>query len=155
MQFSKSPIALAVMSLALPFAADAAPTVKWDQPTAGKTISGRINAGSNCQASGTGISRVQFFIDSNQLNADTGSPFQCSIDTSRYTNGAHTMKVVAYDSKGASSTATVSVNIQNGTSTGGSTGGTTTPPPTTTPTEPTPTTPTTTLPAPTASTTPN
>src|SRR5262245_27126971 len=124
MQFRKSPIAVAVMSL-LPLAAAAAPTVKWDQPTANKTLSGRINAGSNCQASGTGISRVQFFIDSTQLNADSGSPFQCSIDTSRFKNGAHTMKVVAYDSKGASSTATVNVNIQNG--------ATTTPPPTTTP----------------------
>src|SRR5262245_3628502 len=156
MQFRRSPIAFAVMSLALPFVADAAPTVKWDSPTAGKTISGRINAGTNCQASGTGISRVQFFIDSTQLNADSASPFQCSIDTSRYPNGAHTMKVVAYDSRGASTTATVNVNIQNGTTSTPTTP--TTPPPTTTPTTPppttTPTTPTT-LPAPGAATSPN
>jgi hypothetical protein len=141
MQFHKSPIALAAMTLCgtLPFAAHAAPTVKWDQPTAGKTLSGRINAGTNCQASGSGISRVQFSIGSNQLNADSGSPFQCSIDTTRYPNGTHTMKVVAYDSRGASSSASVQVNIQNG--------GSTTPPPTTTPT--------TTLPTPGTATSPN
>src|SRR6202008_876309 len=60
------------------------------------------------------------------LNADTaGNPWGCAIDTTRYPNGTHTLKAVAYDSAGVSRTAQISVNIQNGTTT-------TPPPPTTT-----------------------
>jgi hypothetical protein len=147
MQFQKTPIALAVLALcgALPFAAEAAPTVSWSGPTSGKTISGRLNPGANCQVTATSTRRVVFFLDTTQLNTDTaGSPWGCAIDTTRFKNGTHTLKAVAYDAAGVSRTAQISVNIQNGT---------TTPPPTTPP--PTTPPPTTTLPPPGSATSPN
>src|SRR5688572_32027824 len=123
MQCKKTSIALAAMTLCgVPFAAEAAPTVSWSGPTSGKTISGRLNPGPNCQVSASNTRRVEFFIGSTRLNTDTaGSPWGCAIDTTRYSNGTHTLKAVAYDSAGASRTASISVNIQNG--------GSTTPPP--------------------------
>src|SRR5690349_19590765 len=131
----KNPVALgAIMLCALPLAAEAAPTVSWSGPTSGQTISGRLNPGPNCQVSVSGARRVEFFIDSIRLNTATASPWGCAPETSRYANGTHTLKAVAYDSSGASRTASINVTIQNG--------GSSTPPDAA-------------LPAPTASSTPN
>src|SRR5262245_21591010 len=89
-----------------------APTVSFAAPAAGATISGSVS-GSGCEATGTGISRVEFFMDNTLLNTDTSAPWQCTLDTRNFANGTHTLRAVAYNSAGVSTTVTRSVNVQN------------------------------------------
>ena len=87
--------------------------VTFTAPAAGATISGSFSASSACQVSGTGIVRVVFFMDNTQLNTENSAPWQCTLDTRSFANGTHTLRAVAYDSAGASTTVTRSVNVQN------------------------------------------
>jgi hypothetical protein len=91
----------------------AAPTVSWKQPYNGKTVSGTIS-GSACEATGSSIRYVRFYVDNKQVSYDPGSPWNCSIDTRQLSNGTHYLRAVAYDSSGASRSHMVSVNVQNG-----------------------------------------
>jgi hypothetical protein len=88
--------------------------VTFTGPAANATISGAISMSSACEVTGTGISRVVFFMDNTQLNVETGAPWQCTIDTRQFANGAHTLRAVAYNAAGGSTTVTRAVNIQNG-----------------------------------------
>ena len=103
-------------------------------PISGATVSG-VKQLEGCYVNGRGASRVEFFLDSTRLNNDTvmSDGMSCVLDSTKFANGAHQLKAVAYDSSGRSYTDVIGINIQNttsGGSTGGSTGGgTTTPPP--------------------------
>src|SRR5687768_6663670 len=132
MNLQKTPIAIAAFALfaAAPFAAQAAPTnVSFRQPSSGETISGTVG-GSDCEITGNGIRRVEFSIrpasssvSYTALNIDQDSRWQCSIDTSRFTNGRYTLRARAYDrdTAGTATTVTRTVNISNSTSGGGTT----------------------------------
>jgi hypothetical protein len=99
----------------LPLASHGAPTgVRFSAPAAGATISGSFSDSSGCQVTGTRIARVVFFMDNTQLNTENSAPWQCRLDTRNLANGTHTLRAVAYDSAGASTTVTRSVNVQNG-----------------------------------------
>ncbi|MGE5639333.1 MAG: Ig-like domain-containing protein [Clostridia bacterium] len=111
-------------ALALPFAAQAqsipAPgsgslDVWFKAPTAGATISGVLNAGTSCYVNGTGVTKVQFFLDSTALNTDStmSDGMQCQLDTTKFANGTHSLTAVAYSSTGATRKDVISVNIQN------------------------------------------
>src|SRR5688572_28218312 len=127
MKFQKTPFALAALALAS--AAQAAPTnVTFKQPTASEVISGNIYQNANCEVTGTNIRRVVFSVVSSSgsvtaLNTETGGPWNCNIDTRRFTDGNYTLRAVAYDAANTSTTATRAVTIRNST--------TSTPPPTT------------------------
>ncbi|HEX6266143.1 MAG TPA: Ig-like domain-containing protein, partial [Burkholderiales bacterium] len=99
-------------------ASSSGPAVSWSAPAEGGTMSGNIQQStSQCQVSGSGIARVVFYMDSTQLNTELSAPYLCNVDTTRFANGSHTLKAVAYNSSGASTTLPRSVNVQNGTST--------------------------------------
>jgi hypothetical protein len=121
--FRLTPIALAVC-VALPAAAQAAPSVSFVSPTSGATISGNLYQSSACEVRGSSISRVVFFLDGTQLNTEGSSPWNCNLDTRKFSDGAHTLRAVAYDSAGASASTQIGVTIKTSTDTGG---GTTTP----------------------------
>ena len=87
--------------------------VTFTAPAAGATISGYFSASSGCQVSGTGIAKVLFYMDSTYLNTETTSPWQCTLDTRKFANGTHTLKAVAYNSAGASTTVTRTVTVKN------------------------------------------
>jgi hypothetical protein len=91
-------------------------------PRMGNTISGQLS-GASCYVAGAGVTRVQFFLDSTALNTDTvmSDGMQCQLDTTKFANGTHRLRAVAYTSTGASRIDDISVNIQNQ-------GGTTPPP---------------------------
>ena len=116
-------------------------------PLSGATVSGVLQL-EKCYVAGRGVSRVEFFLGSTLLNTDSNvaDGMSCVLDTTKFANGKHQLKAVAYGSTGAAYTDIVTINISNTTTTTT----TTTPPPTTTTT----TTPTTSspLPAPTAGT---
>jgi hypothetical protein len=133
MNLQKTPIAIAAFALfaAAPFAAQAAPTVSFRAPAAGATISQPIDQSSACEVTGQRIRRVVFSIRPSSggtwttLNTEQDAPWQCNIDPARFASGQYTLRAVAYDrdSGGTSRTATRTINIQNGTTTGGDTGG--------------------------------
>jgi hypothetical protein len=92
--------------------------VAFAAPATGATISGSFSNSSGCEVIGTGIVRVVFFMDNTQLNIETEAPWQCTLDTRNYANGSHTLRAVAYNSAGASTTVTRTVNVQNGSASG-------------------------------------
>ena len=106
---------LGAAAAALPLVSHGAPTgVTFSAPAAGATISGTFSNSTGCQVTGTGIARVVFFMDSTQLNIENSAPWQCQLDTRNFANGSHTLRAVAYDSAGGSTSVTRAVNIQNG-----------------------------------------
>lgn len=115
----------AAVAMAFSAGALAAPTVSFTTPTSGKTLSGSIS-GASCTVTGSRISRVVFYLDSTQLNTDgnAGNGLSCSLDTTRFSNGSHVLRAVAYDSSNVSRSTQVNVTIRNGTSTPPPTGGT-------------------------------
>jgi hypothetical protein len=123
MKLKLTPIVFALCA-ALPLTAQAAPTVAFVAPTSGQTISGNLYQSSACEVKGANIGRVVFYLDSTQLNTETGSPWNCNLDTRNFSNGSHTLRARAYDAEGTSITTTqITVNIQNGTTSGGTSGG--------------------------------
>jgi parallel beta-helix repeat protein len=85
------------------------------------TVAGTINVNASA-TDDTGITKVEFYIDSNLVGTDTSSPYTYSWNTTTATNGSHTISIKAYDTSGNTGMASVNVTVENGT---------VTPPPTT------------------------
>ena len=128
MNVKQSTLALAIVA-ALPFAAQAAPKVAFSAPLAGSTISGDIYQNSRCEVKGSSdIRRVVFWLDGNvQLNTEGSAPWNCNVNTTKYYDGTHRLKAVAYDRNGASTPAEITLNFSNNNPAPGSGGGTTPP----------------------------
>ena len=71
-----------LVAAAFPFASQAALTVSFKAPAAGATIAGTLQ-GSACEATGTEIKRVRFYVDSTELNTDNNAPYTCVLDTTQ------------------------------------------------------------------------
>src|SRR5205823_1249268 len=73
------------------------------------------NAGTSCWVNGTGVTRVVFSMDATTLNTDTtmSDGMQCMIDTTKFSNGTHTLTATAYDASGNSRKDIISLNVQN------------------------------------------
>src|SRR5207249_2856309 len=84
---------------------------------AGSTIPGTIVATASASAN-PGVAGVQFKLDGADLGAeDTSSPYLVSWDTTRASNGAHTLTARARDAVGNTTTSTaVTVTVSNDTS---------------------------------------
>jgi hypothetical protein len=101
--------------------------VSFKTPAANGTLSGSISASSACEVVGTNIKGVQFYLDATALNKEGGAPWNCNIDTTKFADGAHTLKAVATYADGKTGSAQIPVSIKNGTSTASS-GSVSTPP---------------------------
>ena len=89
MRFCKAPVALATFSLfAASFAAHAVPTVSFKAPADGQTISGSLKQSNAC------------------------APWQCNLDTTKFSNGTYTLMAVATDNVGATSSTQRTLNIK-------------------------------------------
>ena len=114
--FLKSPLALALAACA--FSIQAAPAVSFKAPLANATVSGTLSGGA-CEAvvaSSAEVSKVRFFVDggTNPVGtADRASPWRCSIDTTKLSNGSHSLIAKATDATGAHGSAKVTVNVNN------------------------------------------
>ena len=123
MKFSKTPIALAAITLlaGAPLAAQAAVSVNFKAPSSGATLNNvSWNNTSACEVSGSGIVRAQFVLINSSgnvtnLNTDTSSPFRCNLVSSNYSNGNYTLRVYAYDSAGNRASSSRQITIKNGT----------------------------------------
>jgi hypothetical protein len=92
-----------------------APTVSISAPANGATVSGRAVAVSATAADNVGVSSVQFNLDGAPLGAAvTAAPYTTTWNTTRTTNGPHTLTAVASDLAGNTTTsATVTVTVSN------------------------------------------
>ncbi|HVY96334.1 MAG TPA: Ig-like domain-containing protein [Solirubrobacterales bacterium] len=121
---------------------NAAPSVAWQAPLSGATVKGTLE-GAGCQVSASdnrGIASVVFRLDGAVLNTELSAPYNCGFDTTKVSNGTHTLTATAYDAAGNSRSASIGVLVANSTAPAPPTSPETTP---TTP-ETTPTTPETT-----------
>lgn len=91
------------------------PVVSIIYPSDGQTVSGLINIQVEA-TDNTGISKVLFYIDDICVSTDTTSPYSYSWDTTMVSDGQHTIKAVAYNISGSSSSVSISVNVLNQTS---------------------------------------
>lgn len=95
-------------------AANTAPTVSMTGPASGQTVSGSAPYSASASDNG-GVARVDFFLDgaTTRLASDTAAPYGGTLDTTALSNGAHTLKALAYDAQGLSSSSQVSFNVSN------------------------------------------
>src|SRR3989339_552443 len=91
---------------------DNPPTVSITAPANNATISGTITITATA-TDDNGVASVGFYVDDILKNTDTTSPYTYALDTTLYTNAAHTIKVVATDTIAQTANAQISVTINN------------------------------------------
>ena len=112
MQFQKKSLVAAVSLAVAPLAALAAPSISWVAPQSGANMYGSYSESRvGCEISGTGISRVKFYVDGREMNSDYASPWRCVIDTRNFSLGTHTLKALAVGTDGSIASITRSVNF--------------------------------------------
>ena len=93
------------------------PAVSMSAPANGATISGAVSVTVNATDSGSGVAGVQLTVDGLSVAApDTTIPYTIALDTTRFSNGAHTIGAYAFDVAHNIGTATsISVTVNNAT----------------------------------------
>lgn len=94
------------------------PTTSITAPTAGSLVKGTVTVNSTAadNTGGTGISKVEFYVDGVLKLTDTASPYTFAWDSTTATNAAHSLTVKAYDGATPANVATssaVSVTVDN------------------------------------------
>jgi Big-like domain-containing protein len=92
-----------------------APNVSWTVPTAGSVVNGKIS-GSDCEALATdpsGIEKVVMKVDGTTLNTESDAPWNCNFDSTKVSDGTHTLSATAYDDAGNNRTASLSIKVSN------------------------------------------
>jgi hypothetical protein len=92
-----------------------APSVAWKAPATGTTVKGKLQ-GSACEASASDdrvVTKVVFKVDGSTLNTESDAPWNCSFDTTKVSDGSHTVIATAYDAAGNSRSASTNVNVAN------------------------------------------
>ncbi|HSC92403.1 MAG TPA: LamG-like jellyroll fold domain-containing protein [Gaiellaceae bacterium] len=90
------------------------PTVQITAPTGGSTVSGTITVAASA-ADNLGVAGVRFTVDGAQVGSeDTTAPYEVSWATGTATNGLHTLRAIARDAAGNTTTsADVVVTVSN------------------------------------------
>lgn len=79
----------------------ALPLVAIAYPTAGSAVSGRsVTLSATASDAGSGVSKVEFYVDGTLLAIDTSSPYSATWQLRKVTKGGHTIMVRAYDGAG-------------------------------------------------------
>lgn len=91
------------------------PNVSITSPSGGANVSGSIDINANA-SDNQGISKVEFYIDGNLAFTDETSPYKYTWNTTSVSNGNHNIEVKAYDTSNNISSASITVNVNNGTS---------------------------------------
>ncbi len=89
------------------------PTVSITSPTNGATVSGTITITANASDPVGTITSVDFHVDSTLIGSDTTTPYTASLDTTKLSNGSHTLTATAHNTAGNSATSTVTVTANN------------------------------------------
>jgi len=89
------------------------PTVSIQSPISGSTI-GEIVTIKVSTEDNKGILKVEFFIDNTIVQTDTESPYEYEWDTTKETDGEHSIKVNSYDlSENMTEAQPITVKIDN------------------------------------------
>lgn len=88
------------------------PDVSITTPSSGATLSETIIISANA-TDDKRVNRVEFWIDGVKEFTDYSSPYNWSLDTTRYSDGTHTVRVVAYDDDEKSDYQQYSVTVRN------------------------------------------
>jgi hypothetical protein len=88
------------------------PEVSFTTLTSNATVSGIKTISANA-TDDKGVNRVEFWVDGVRTATDYDSPYDWSWDTTSYSDGAHTVKVIAYDDDGKSDYQQYSVTVRN------------------------------------------
>ncbi|MBX6341054.1 MAG: cellulase family glycosylhydrolase, partial [Thermomicrobiaceae bacterium] len=86
--------------------------VAWSSPTDGATVSGKVTLAVSAPS---GTAKVVFKVDGSAVGNDTSAnPWSLSYDTTKVSDGQHTLQAVAKDSAGSVlGKASISVSVQN------------------------------------------
>lgn len=91
---------------------DAPPVVSIDNIAAGQTIYGTVPVGVSA-SDDNGVTRVDLFVDTALKQTLTAPPFSFLLDTTALSNGTRTLRAVVYDTILQTSSASVSVDVDN------------------------------------------
>ena len=86
------------------------PTVTLTAPTADATVGTRARFAANA-TSGSPISRVEFWVDSNRVASDRRIPYVATVDLTLVHSGTHTMTARAFDSTGQAASTAILVRV--------------------------------------------
>src|SRR5689334_18404688 len=117
--------------------AQSAPTVAFQAPRNGQTISAQISGTSCYSAVGNATAigtTVAYYLDGKLMNTAGKSPWYCILDPRLVQNGAHTFKAVVTDGNGRTGSQQITINTTGSWLTPTATTTTPTPTPTPTPT---------------------
>ena len=91
------------------------PTISITSPSNGQSVSGSVTLTATASdAGGSGLAGVQFKVDGQSIGAeDSSSPYSASLNTASLTNGVHQITATARDGAGNTTTASVSVTVNN------------------------------------------
>lgn len=87
------------------------PSVSITEPAASSTLTGTVLFKASA-SDNVGITKVGFYVNASLVIEDTTSPYETQINTEAYSNGAYTLKAVAYDNS-LSTESSLSVTIAN------------------------------------------
>ncbi len=88
------------------------PQVSITSPVNGAVVQGSIDV-TIMATDNVGVARVELFVDSVLYATDTTAPYLIALDTTKLTNGSHTLTAIAYDTSNNSANTTSILNIQN------------------------------------------
>lgn len=91
------------------------PTVAISTPAANATVSGTVNLTATAadETGGSGVAKVEFYLNNVLAATDTSSPYSYSWNTTGATNGTVNIQAKAYDVAGNSSVDTRAVTVNN------------------------------------------
>jgi hypothetical protein len=95
-----------------------APTTSITAPAGGSTVKGTVtvNANATDNTGGTGVTKVELYVDGTLNSSDSSSPYSFSWNSTTATNATHSLTVKAYDGASPANVATsaaVSVMVDN------------------------------------------
>ncbi len=88
------------------------PSVSITAPTS-TYVHGTVTIDISASDSTSGIAKVVLYIDGTEITTMTTSPYSYSWDTTSYSDGSHTVKAVAYNGVGLSSSVTKTYTVDN------------------------------------------
>lgn len=88
------------------------PTISFNSPTNGATVSGSISV-QVAASDDTGVSSVTLYLDGTAVASASAAPYTFAWNTTAVSNGTHTLKAVAADAAGNTASASISVTVSN------------------------------------------
>jgi len=89
------------------------PSITFISPQNNAIVSGIVRIQVSASDAASGVQQVAFYLDSILREMDTSPPYEMMLDTFSLTEGAHTVEARATDRTGKTSTATLTIRVDN------------------------------------------